>query len=270
VEALRRRGHELVPFRPHSEGKVRLEEIRGADWSFHVSQRPSAPKPKAAAPEQGPAAKAAEGKVRAAVLPAWARRDEPIHPDLAANAGRHPGVAAEKVEHVGAEGAPGLQRLLARRDGLRERFYGAWRQAGLDALVCPVMVLPACQVEEVRRLSKLNDTVRVFNFMDMPAGAVSVTAVTEEDLRRPYEPEHPDPGVSAAARRCLEGAAGLPVAVQVAALPWREELVLRVMREVQAACPFQGNHAHLQPVPRRSPTLGARPEAIPRPPAAKL
>jgi Asp-tRNA(Asn)/Glu-tRNA(Gln) amidotransferase A subunit family amidase len=38
----------------------------------------------------------------------------------------------------------------------------------------------------------------------------------------------------------MEGAAGLPVGVQIASEPWRDELVLRVMREVEAGVKFSG------------------------------
>jgi len=42
------------------------------------------------------------------------------------------------------------------------------------------------------------------------------------------------------ARATLRGVVGLPVGVQVAALPWRDELCLRLMRELEqglGACP---------------------------------
>ena len=38
----------------------------------------------------------------------------------------------------------------------------------------------------------------------------------------------------------MKGSAGLPVGVQVAAEPWRDELVLRVMREVEEGVCYGG------------------------------
>mmetsp|Transcript_5975 Transcript_5975/g.17134 ORF Transcript_5975/g.17134 Transcript_5975/m.17134 type:complete len:577 (+) Transcript_5975:84-1814(+) len=263
VEALRRSGHELLPFRPESEGTLPADELRGADWSFQISRR--APRAAAAAPagaRQAEATLPEADKLRAKVLPAWASKEEPIHPDLAANAGHHPGIKVKGMEFVSNEGVLGYLRLMDRRDSLRKRFHDHWQRAGLDALVCPAWALPACHVEEVRHLSKISATTRVFNFLDMPAGVVPVTRVTEADLSQPYEPGHPDPEVNRAAAKCLEGSEGLPMAVQVVAAPWREELVLRVMKEVQGSCSFRGGHAGLRPVPRRSPSMGARPEPI--------
>lgn len=255
IEALQRRGHELVPFHPHSDKVLRLEEIRGIDQSFLVAGRAPLSKVESNKPKS-------PDRVRSICFPEWVSKDEPIHPDLMSNAQPAIGREREGFEYVGGQGPTGYQRLLAKRDLLRNRFYKAWRKAGLDILVCPAWAIPACQVEEVRFLSKIYETTRVYNFLDVPAGVVTVSTVTAEDLQQPYEPDDPDPAISSAALRCLEGAEGLPVGVQVVALPWKEELALRGMREVQAACPFDGRHAHLKPIPRRSPTLGAHPERV--------
>ena len=66
--------------------------------------------------------------------------------------------------------------------------------------------------------------------------------------------------VGAWCHQVLEGAEGLPIAVQLACLPWREETCLRAMRAVEQAVRFE------RPVwrdellvPRETLELGGRP-----------
>jgi hypothetical protein len=59
----------------------------------------------------------------------------------------------------------------------------------------------------------------------------------------------------------------MPVAVHVIGQPWREELVLRGMFEVeraivQSADELNDDHARLNPVPRRSPEMGDQPVPV--------
>ena len=87
-----------------------------------------------------------------------------------------------------------------------------------------------------------------------------MTLVSEEDLRAGYEPKTDDTELAVAAKRAVEGSMGMPVAVQLAALPWKEELLLRAMGAVEAAARFdRTQHVWLQPTPRKCPTLGAQP-----------
>ncbi|CAE7704262.1 FAAH, partial [Symbiodinium necroappetens] len=102
-------------------------------------------------------------------------------------------------------------------------------------------------------------STRIFNILDMPAGVVTVTSVQETDLKEPYETGIENPRISRMVTRAAEDSLGLPVALQLTALPWREELCLRVMTELERALPPPGAHHALAPEPRRSPTLGAAP-----------
>ena len=64
----------------------------------------------------------------------------------------------------------------------------------------------------------------------------SVTAADDARLREHYPRADPwDKRVVAAAA----GAVGIPVGVQVAALPWDDEMCLRVMKEVELAVAFR-------------------------------
>eukprot|EP00930_Biecheleria_cincta_P019257 TRINITY_DN14744_c0_g1_i1.p1 TRINITY_DN14744_c0_g1~~TRINITY_DN14744_c0_g1_i1.p1 ORF type:complete len:558 (-),score=73.87 TRINITY_DN14744_c0_g1_i1:163-1836(-) len=256
VEGLRRRGHDVVPFGPESAGAVDLADIRGCDLSFFSATIPlNADKP-------------GGRKVRGAGLPSWADEDEPSHPDFSLM--RRSAIPNEFVvkgfDHPMQKSngsSRGYTNLMARRDAIRGRFYHKMNKAGLDVLLCPTVPIPAAHVEEARYVQRANQQCRLFNFLDMPAGHITTTVVSEADLSQPYELGAVDAEMSRAARRSLEdGGLGLPMGVQVATLPWREEICLRAMCEVQEACPFVGGHSKLAPVPRRTPAMGEKPQPI--------
>ncbi|XP_057286719.1 vitamin D3 hydroxylase-associated protein-like isoform X2 [Pezoporus wallicus] len=74
----------------------------------------------------------------------------------------------------------------------------------------------------------------LYNVLDFPAGVVPVSTVTradEEELKH-YRGHYGDPW-DKRLKEAVEGAVGLPVAVQCVALPWQEELCLRFMKEVE-------------------------------------
>jgi fatty acid amide hydrolase len=72
----------------------------------------------------------------------------------------------------------------------------------------------------------------MFNLLHMPAGVVPCTLVRQDECN--YDD---DGGVNDSwakgTRACMVGAEGLPVGVQIAALPFRDELCLGIMRELE-------------------------------------
>mmetsp|Transcript_32613 Transcript_32613/g.45511 ORF Transcript_32613/g.45511 Transcript_32613/m.45511 type:complete len:172 (-) Transcript_32613:13-528(-) len=158
------------------------------------------------------------------------------------------------------------QAALAARDRLRDKFAGFWKANELDLLLCPVFPFPPPPVEEVRKGSGRYIHTRIYNFLDYAAGVVPATRVTEEDLLQGYDAKTDDVPLAEMATLAVEGSLGLPVAVQLVAPPWREELCLGGMLEVQRLLAFDGNaHVRLSPTPRRPPSLGARPVPWPGP-----
>jgi fatty acid amide hydrolase len=72
----------------------------------------------------------------------------------------------------------------------------------------------------------------LFNLMGLPAGVVAATRVRPgEESARTVGRDRSDH----VARRIEAGSAGLPIGVQVAARPWREDVVLAVMEAIEAA-----------------------------------
>uniref|UniRef100_A0A8C4JS31 Fatty-acid amide hydrolase 1 n=1 Tax=Dromaius novaehollandiae TaxID=8790 RepID=A0A8C4JS31_DRONO len=117
---------------------------------------------------------------------------------------------------------PGVHNNILTLSGqvYRWEFITRWKNLDLDVVLCPVLG-PAFT------LDGLSSTM-LYNILNFPAGVVPVTMVTEADeeqlqLYSRYLDEPWDKKL----RKAVEGAVGLPVAVQCVALPWQEELCLR-------------------------------------------
>ncbi|XP_061488854.1 fatty-acid amide hydrolase 1-like isoform X2 [Rhineura floridana] len=114
-----------------------------------------------------------------------------------------------------------------------QEFIAEWKRLDLDVMLCPALG-PAFKIGFPGRLSAAISYTILYNFLDFPAGVVPVTSVTKEDeedqksLRGHYNDMWDKVFVKA-----VEGAVGLPVAVQCVALPWKDELCLRFMKEVE-------------------------------------
>ncbi|MFM9058127.1 MAG: amidase [Planctomycetaceae bacterium] len=162
--------------------------------------------------------------LRIAGLPAVLR---PALAAVASLAGRR--IEAEALRRTGLRSAAGQARLLVARADLAARF--AALVAGLDAVVCPVSALPALRHGTGAQLVIAAAPCFLANLLDLPAGAVPVTAVRPDEERgRPWSL---DPVLRAAAA-CDRGSAGLPVGVQVVACPGRDEdTVLDVMAAIE-------------------------------------
>ncbi|KAM8805807.1 vitamin D3 hydroxylase-associated protein-like [Eudromia elegans] len=115
----------------------------------------------------------------------------------------------------------------------RWEFITRWKNLDLDVVLCPVLG-PAFSLAYVETNIDALCSTMLYNILNFPAGVVPVTVVTEADeeqlqLYSGYLDEPWDKGL----KKAVEGAVGLPVAVQCVALPWQEELCLRFMKEVE-------------------------------------
>ena len=134
-----------------------------------------------------------------------------------------------------------LYSLVAERNALKLAFLRSWRAAKLDALVCPAGLLPAIPHDSFSQVSFAAASVMLYNILDMPAGVVPVTCVRAST---DHFPTTTGAGSSDLLEKRLRAAynadaqAGLPVGVQVVALPFEEEQCLRAMREVADAVRF--------------------------------
>ncbi|KAK7508159.1 hypothetical protein BaRGS_00000398 [Batillaria attramentaria] len=104
----------------------------------------------------------------------------------------------------------------------KREFTEAWQKKKLDAVIGPLMPFPALT-------SGTEDKVL--------AGYLPVTKVTEEDIEKLKDPTvYPLTGsLEKHVKKDSEGSVGLPMGVQCIALPYQEEVVLRLMQEIDSA-----------------------------------
>jgi fatty acid amide hydrolase len=122
--------------------------------------------------------------------------------------------------------------LSHERQRYAARFTAVLDERGIDVLLCPPCSVPAVTHGATRELAvaSVNYTF-LFNLLRYPAGVVSVTRVRpDEETGRPASK---DP-MEETARLVDLGSAGLPIGVQVAARPWRDDVVLATMAALEA------------------------------------
>jgi fatty acid amide hydrolase len=116
----------------------------------------------------------------------------------------------------------------------------------IDALLLPPHALPAPQHVKGFDLVAAAGYAMIFNLLGFPAGVVSTTRVRpgEDHGRRSTRDQ-----VERQAAAVDRGSVGLPIGVQVAALPWREDVVLAVMAAVEAAFATAADYPNQTRVP---------------------
>ncbi|KAB1268645.1 Fatty-acid amide hydrolase 1 [Camelus dromedarius] len=152
---------------------------------------------------------------------------------------------------VRAQGVEGQPRLAAFLHNMKSRSAGKlwelqheievyrqsviaqWRALDLDVLLTP-MLGPALDLNAPGKATGAVSYTLLYNCLDFPAGVVPVTTVTTEDEAQMehYKGYFGDLW-DKVLQKAMTKSVGLPVAVQCVALPWQEELCLRLMREVE-------------------------------------
>jgi fatty acid amide hydrolase len=113
-------------------------------------------------------------------------------------------------------------------------FSRALDRLQLDALIGPPGPLPAWTHNEFYANDSLQYTA-IYNVLALPAGVLPVTRVSSEDRADDAHTARPSRDlVQRSADRILRGSEGLPVGVQVVGRWWRDDLVLAIMRVLEA------------------------------------
>ncbi|RUS72451.1 hypothetical protein EGW08_019783 [Elysia chlorotica] len=88
-----------------------------------------------------------------------------------------------------------------------------------------------------KKLLSCSSYTAIWNVLNYPAGIVPVTKVTSGDVAKTFDPTcfPAKTKTEQMMRDDARGSEGLPITVQVAGLPYTEEMVLRVMAELEGA-----------------------------------
>ncbi|XP_042213324.1 fatty acid amide hydrolase 1-like [Homarus americanus] len=125
-----------------------------------------------------------------------------------------------------------LLRVLGSQAEYVEEFVDAWTSCHLDVLLCPAFPMPAPPPSYPTKTMAALLTTCLYNLCNFPAGVVPVTHETEEDQEKLEDYPTTDL-MFQLVKEATRDATGLPIGVQVVALPWQEELLCRAMRDLQ-------------------------------------
>lgn len=131
---------------------------------------------------------------------------------------------------VGEKRVSDLWSLTAERNRLRLAMLEALEEQGLDVLLSPPHATPALHHGQSRDFSLGGSYAMLYNTLNFPAGVVPVSTVRPNEASR----EPPRDRLDRVAAEVDADSAGLPVAVQVAARPYREDLVLATMLTIES------------------------------------
>ncbi|CAH8518936.1 unnamed protein product [Heterobilharzia americana] len=139
----------------------------------------------------------------------------------------------------GPRGEAAVLNLISDIELYRNEFQKAMEEAGdLDVIICPVLPFPAFpkSAKSLFVTPGIAYTV-LYNLLDYPAGTVSTDIVNKQDVEESkVMAEQYKRSGDRYHNQVLshqEESEGLPIGVQVVAKPWKEELVLRVMKELE-------------------------------------
>ncbi len=134
------------------------------------------------------------------------------------------------LDVIGEKKVDEFWQLTQRRSDLRLAEFDAWKRQGLDALLCPPHVVPALGHRQSGDFTLSLAAMFRWTLLNFPAGVVPVTKVLSSETKG-YDGGHDR--LAKKVRTILSGSAGLPVGVQVVALPYQEETLLSVMAAVE-------------------------------------
>jgi Asp-tRNA(Asn)/Glu-tRNA(Gln) amidotransferase A subunit family amidase len=123
-------------------------------------------------------------------------------------------------------------KYVVRLKAYMAKFVAAMEAGGITALLCPGATLTALPHGASKDLTPACNLNILFNVLHCPAGSVPVCLTQPgEDV---YTDSHADL-LSGKAAAALTNSVGVPAGVQIATLPFRDELCLKVMADLEAA-----------------------------------
>ncbi|VDQ16283.1 unnamed protein product [Trichobilharzia regenti] len=139
----------------------------------------------------------------------------------------------------GARGEKEVLNLISDIEEYRHEFQRAMEEAGdLDAIICPVFPFPAFpKSAKSLFVSPAIAYTILYNTLDYPAGTVSMGHVNRDDVEesKTLAEDYKRSGdcFHSEVFKQQELSEGLPIGVQIVSKPWKEEVVLRIMKELE-------------------------------------
>ncbi|HEY8562980.1 MAG TPA: amidase family protein [Pyrinomonadaceae bacterium] len=135
------------------------------------------------------------------------------------------------IPYFGGRGAENLREWAKRQAQYRAEFLAAMDAANLDAILSPVCALPAFLHDSVDKVGLGGTYTLLYNVLGFPAGVARISKVRKEEaVARKSSFDLLEFTAAKTERR----AEGLPLSVQIAARPWREDVVLALIEELHS------------------------------------
>ncbi|CAL1531084.1 unnamed protein product [Lymnaea stagnalis] len=136
---------------------------------------------------------------------------------------------------VGFDSIPDFFDHVTLFQNWQEEFMEAWLGKRLDAVICPVFPSPAPTRDVIHQVTPCGLYCQLYNSLNYPAGVIPVTTVNKEDLRKTFDENFFTANSmihKLLLKACQIFSEGISVGVQCVALPFQEEMCLRVMRDL--------------------------------------
>ncbi|KAF2363832.1 Amidase signature domain [Trinorchestia longiramus] len=124
-----------------------------------------------------------------------------------------------------------LWKKMIDRSSFSDCFLKTWKASGLDLLMSPVSPCPAPQPQYIGKLTSGLVFTMLFNLLDYPSMAVPITWQSRQDDENIQHLKVTD-YIHEVIKEIGSHAAGLPLGVQLTALPYSEEVLCRATAQL--------------------------------------
>ena len=137
--------------------------------------------------------------------------------------------ATRLIPYFGGKGIESIREWAGKQAAYRKEFTAAMDAQNLDAIISPVCALPAFLHNSVDKVGLGGTYTLLYNVLGFPAGVARVSEVREtEAVARKFSLDL----LEYTATKTQRQSAGLPLSVQIAARPWREDVVLALIEKL--------------------------------------
>lgn len=131
------------------------------------------------------------------------------------------------IDYFGGKGNDFLRTWATNQAAYQKEFLAAMEAENIDAIISPTCALPAFLHNSTDKIGLGGNYTILYNVLGFPAGVARVSEVQKsEAIGRKAGLDLRD----RTAAKTEKMSAGLPLAVQIAAKPWREDVVLSLIK----------------------------------------
>jgi len=146
-------------------------------------------------------------------------------------------VSSELLPEAITEGDD-IMAHIDEKDKILTKWMKEWDELGLDLVITPASLMPAPLKGVIGEIPSATRPYHPFNLLNMPAGIVPTTKVTEQDDLNMDSMPNNDLVYKTIKKNC-KGAIGMPLGIQIVGRRYQEELILALMMQLDQVSEFQ-------------------------------